>query len=148
MGIFLLVLFVFNFCSAGNDGLNTLDALKTLMDYSIERQLTLSQNMASKNLKNYRSKDLKRPNLQKLKRYKSRSKFNMRVTSPNHLAGRLVNKSKFETFEPRVTEVNLNGNDVEIDDQLLRQSKSSSELNTITKAYSKLAGMMKSAISR
>jgi flagellar basal-body rod protein FlgB len=143
LSIFFSLFASFSF-SAADD---TMKILKAQMDYIAQRQVLLSENIASVNVDRYKAKDLKSPSIKSLKAYTRPNSFALKTSSPMHIAKKGKVGSSFSSFNPRVTDVRKNGNDVELDDQMLRVADNSDKFNLTTKIYGQMLNLIRTQVT-
>lgn len=128
--------------SAIAERMTVMDAMKMQMDYSNQRQVVLSKNMANSDTPGYQAKDLKPLNF---KRKLSKS-LGMTVTSSSHIAGS-KSVDSFKTLKDKHTfETTPTGNSVVIEDQVMKMSENSTDYQATTNLYKKMVGMMKTSL--
>ncbi len=133
-------------------GIPLFSAMKAKLGYISERQSVLAQNVANADTPNYRAKDIKEPDFKTLiARQQSGAslKMHMRVTDAKHLTGN-KNAGAMFTVENRPTtyELNPNGNNVVIEEEMMRIAGNQAEYQKVLGVYKKTVDMFKTAIGR
>lgn len=128
-----------------NNSLVTL--IKQKMAFLSERQSALSQNIANANTPGYKAKDVKAPDFKKLVAGEE-SSGRLATTHPGHIAGkggggsaRFKHINQKNTFETTPT-----GNEVVLDEQMLKMSETAMDYQTTTSVYKKMLDMMRVAV--
>ena len=120
-------------------------ALRSRMEWLSERQKLLSENIANADTPGYRARDLKPVDFHKLLKRGSTSQIAM--THPQHLKGAAdAQRFSFKPEEMRTDEVNLLGNSVSVEDQMVKLGETQMEYETATSIYRKQAQLLKLAL--
>lgn len=112
------------------------EALKLKMKYLSQSQAVISKNLANSNTPNYKSMEVQEP------RYSSNGKsLAMVTTSPTHI-GSASHNGKFKITKQKDTyETAPNGNNVSIEEQMVKMSSNSSEHQAATNLMHKVNGL-------
>lgn len=128
------------------DNSNLITALKATLSYSSERQKVLGQNIANANTPGYKAKDLAPI---KFSDYLNNTNNDIKitVTSPMHINKNEANSS-FNTIKQQDTyETTPTGNNVVIEDQMLKISENNSIFHLASNLYRKFSSLIKLAVS-
>ncbi len=122
------------------------DAFKTQLDWAVERQQVLAQNVANADTPGYRPMDIKRPEFKDFLANRS-GPVKLAVTHPRHIAARpgaaLVNR-----WEVQKAEAAPSGNAVDLEAQMLKVRDTSGTFNFILNLMRKHVQFMKLAARR
>ncbi len=127
----------------GNIGLFKLMSRK--MDWLTQRQEVISQNIANADTPDYKGKDLKPFSFREA--LSDNRRLTPTTTSAAHLPGTAGTGGTAK--EQRIRdpfETAPNGNNVVLEDQMMRMSENSMDYQTITNLYKKQVAMIKSSI--
>ncbi len=127
----------------GNIGLFKLMSRK--MDWLTQRQEVISQNIANADSPEYKGKDLKPFTFRDA--LSDNRRLGPTATNASHLSGTVGSGGTAK--EQRIRdpyETSPNGNNVVLEDQMMRMSENSMDYQTITNLYKKQVTMIKSAI--
>lgn len=113
------------------------------MNWLAERQTLLSQNLANANTPGYKVRDLENPNFKDLLTASSRP--SMTVTHPNHVAG-LKGGASFRSYRPDTYEVAPDGNNVNVEEQMLNVSSAAGKHQQVTNLYRRHMGMIRRVV--
>ena len=120
-------------------------AMSRRMQWLGQRETVLAENVANADTPNYRAKDLKAPSFAELVG-RSTSQLRLVTTDPNHLT-RSGNALKGFTTEPDNTgEISPSGNNVAIEDQMLKVSGTATDYQITTNLYRQHIAMLKAAL--
>lgn len=127
----------------GNLGIFKLMSRK--MDWLTQRQEVLSQNIANADTPEYKSRDLKAFSFRDA--LSDGRRLTPVATNASHLAGTRGAGGMAQEQKVRDPyETAPDGNNVVLEDQMMRMSQSSMDYQTITNLYKKQVAMIKSAI--
>lgn len=153
LSIFFIILFPFacfaenNFFPVGQKrSVNTMKALKTSMDYSLQRHKLLSTNIASQNIPGYRSSDLKKIDFNKTQQYNHQLKT--AKTDPKHFGPGDQPKYFKEIKEKFNNNSSLMKNNVDLTDQMTRVNDNITNYNLSSTLYKQNTNLIKTAIGR
>jgi len=125
--------------------LNLFSVMKQKLRYMGERQKVLSQNIANANTPGYKIKDVKM-DFDKLLARES-SSIGVKTTHPNHIGPRRsASSAGFKVVEVQSSEVTPTGNNVVIEDELMKMQRNSLDYRMTTELYRKMTGLIKTAL--
>ncbi len=125
--------------------------MQTNLKYLNERQDVLSQNIANANVSGYMAKDLKAPDfkgaLDQASASANTSSVRLATTAEGHISGN-GSSGNFATVTKsrREGEITPNGNNVVLEDEVLKMSKNNLEYQQTADLYRKMLDMIKTAI--
>ena len=121
--------------------------LNRCMDWLNERQRVLAQNIANADTPNYKPRDLRAFEFEKMIRLEAK-RLQPKTTHSAHIERRDHN-SRFRVDGQRGSyETNLSGNSVVFEEQLLKVNKTSMDYDLATKLYKKHIGLFRIALGR
>lgn len=127
---------------------NVMSSLKETMDYSLKRQLLLSENIASQDIPRYKAKDLVPLNNKSAFGKNNLKKVSITSTNGMHLKANLYH-SKYKVITERAnTNSTIQGNNVNIPEQMVKVTENMNQYNLATTIYKKMSGLVKSSIGR
>ena len=111
--------------------------------YLSERQKVLATNVANANTPGYVSQDVEKPNFE---RELKASQASLSVTNEKHIATLPSQTSGVKIYTPKpTTALNMDGNGVNLEDQLNEVSKNKSEHNRMLTIYGKYRDLLRVA---
>lgn len=118
------------------------------LSYLNQRQDVLSQNVANANVPGYEAKDLKPLSFQSyMTGTGHQSEVKVQTTNANHISGtNHAGNYPMVRQDRKAGEVTPTGNNVVIEDEVLKMSKNSLEYQQTTNLYRKMIEMLKTAI--
>jgi flagellar basal-body rod protein FlgB len=119
---------------------------KRRLAYLGERHRVLAENVSNSDTPDYRPRDLKPLNFKALIRDERRG-MGPAVTHPVHLEGPR-RPMQFGMEKPRTYETAPNGNQVILEEQMLKVAEVQSQYQLATNLYQKNLGMLRTAIGR
>lgn len=119
--------------------------MKQKLDYMSERQRVLAQNIANANTPGYKTQDVEM-NFEGLLQAKKSNSVSLAATHPNHIRSNISGATSFKTIEAESSETTPNGNNVVIEEELLKMQKNNMDYQTTADLYKKMAGMIRTAI--
>lgn len=128
-------------------GLKLIDALAMRMRDLQERQVVIAQNIANADTPGYRTREVKSPDFQALVGESDRSiaKPTVRLSSTlRHMSG----KSTATMTSVSSQEEKPNGNNVNLEDQVLAMGQVQADYQAATSLYRKSMGLLKIALGR
>ena len=135
--------------------INLLQGLTQAMHHLSDRQRVIAQNIANSETPGYRSRDLEAPDFSSLVAAQGAAGGAPRVARPrvnvtSGMAALGVSASAgSRTIEDRdVSETKPDGNNVTLEDQLLRMGEVQADFATLTGLYRKQMGLIRGAIGR
>lgn len=128
--------------------------MKAKMGYLSQRQAVLAQNIANADTPNYRAQDIEQPDFRKVLGGMSPAQklqtgqLRMAHTNTGHMSMGNV-AMQFNTIERRNTyELNPNGNNVTIEEEMMKVAENQQEYQKVTSVYAKTVELFKTAIGR
>lgn len=120
--------------------------LKNRMAYITERQSVLAQNVANVDTPGYKPKDLEKVNFRQMATSAAK-KVDLKTTNPKHVGGNSFDAGKFAVVRQKDTfEIKPSGNEVSLEQQMLKMSENSLDYQTTTSIYRKMTEMMRNAL--
>lgn len=126
---------------------NIIAALKAKMAYTSERQNVISHNIANANTPHFKAKDIKEPNFNNMVN-DSHKRLSMTRTSSNHIASKPTTFGNYQLVKDDIEGVKPNGNNVFLEEQSFKMSKTAHDHKVSANLYKKIGGMIKTAINR
>jgi flagellar basal-body rod protein FlgB len=118
------------------------------MNWLNHRQKVLAENIANANTPGYKIKELKEPSFRDIMR--SGSKVRLVATSPSHISPPAIGGGG--DFTVRKSDKSYgaspNGNNVVLEQQLLKVAETRMDYNLMTNLYRKHMGMLRTALGR
>lgn len=112
------------------------------MGYLTARQRVLASNIANANTPNFLPSDVQKPSFDN----ELKSNLGMRVTNPKHISAVSSNIGANRIYTPQPSgDLSLDGNGVNIEDQINQVSKTRSEYNQMLNLYGKYKTMIQTA---
>ena len=120
-----------------------LDIISSKMSYLNQKQAMLAENVANVDTPGYKQRELKAFTFgDALKQ----ADVSMAVTDPRHIIPPTMAGANAKTVESKDTEVQLSGNSVDVEQQMMEVAKTSVDYQTMTSIYHKMTGLFKIAI--
>ncbi len=123
--------------------------LKAKLNYASERQSVLAQNVANADTPGYKAKDVQMPDFAKMMGGmggQSAQNLPMARTSAGHIAP-MSSTGSMKLINRKMTdELNPNGNNVVIEEEMSKIAKNQGDYTTALNLYSKTISMFKTAI--
>lgn len=128
--------------------------MQTNLKYLNSRRDVLAQNIANADVPGYKTKDLEAPDFSSAMKSASGentggvgSGVTLTATQPGHISG-TINASNFKqtTSSGRHGDVTKTGNNVVLEDEVLKMSKTDLEYQQTADLYKKMLDMLKTAI--
>jgi flagellar basal-body rod protein FlgB len=120
--------------------------MKQRMAYGSERQAVLAQNIANANTPKYKAKDLKPLDFKEMA-HDAANKLPMAATQAGHMQSSSAGAMRFEMAEQRdITEVAPNGNNVTLEDQMMKMQSNNTDYQTTTSLYRRMTEMFNISI--
>jgi flagellar basal-body rod protein FlgB len=123
-----------------------LEAITKRMSWLGERQSVLAQNVANADTPGYTPKDVKAPTFTELVSGAS-PRLALAVTAPGHITP-VSDAGSFKITPDKVTERSLNGNAVQLEDQMMKVSDAAGDYALTTSLYRKQLGLIKLALGQ
>ena len=128
------------------DKLPLFKAMVRRMQWLSERQQVLAQNVANADTPNYRARDLKAPSFAELVG-RSQAQVSLVTTNPNHLSGTRP-PTAFKTEADNSGEISPSGNNVSLEDQMLKVSGAAGDYQLTTSLYKQHLAMLKTVLGK
>jgi flagellar basal-body rod protein FlgB len=114
-----------------------------------ERQRVLAQNIANVDTPGFKPKDVKAPDFKRLAMTELKQ-LETSSTNPHHIVQATANAAGQYPVERQATtyETTISGNSVDLDEQLLKVSKTTLDHQTLVNLYRKQIGLLKIALDR
>ncbi len=123
--------------------------MKTKLDYLSQRQAVLAQNIANADTPGYKAKDVAAPDFKKLVHANTTpaTKLRLAATQGNHIQQSSASGGSFRIIKrANTSELNPNGNNVTIEDEVAKAAQNQQEYQKALNLYSKSISMFKMAI--
>lgn len=122
-----------------------MSSMQEHLSYLGERQAVLADNVANANTPKYKGKDLEPFNLKQ----PTRSHYNrigMKATNKRHIQRSPMRSGRFKTVKNDAFETSPDGNNVTLDEEMLKVSENNMDYKATTGLYRKWGSMLKMAI--
>jgi flagellar basal-body rod protein FlgB len=115
-----------------------------------KRQEVLAQNVANADTPGFHARDLKEQTFRDLLGASGAGDVAMARTRANHIApaGEANGNRAFKAVDPKDADVSLSGNSVDVEDQMMKVSKTAMDHQLTINLYRKHIAMMKAALGR
>jgi flagellar basal-body rod protein FlgB len=120
------------------------DALSKRMAWLGDRQAVLAENVANADTPGYAARDVKPPDFRSLLTHSS-SSVALMTTQPGHIAAR---RDTFGATTTSATDSSINGNRVNIEDQMMKVSQTATDFAMTSTLYRANLGLIKSVLGR
>ena len=125
-------------------GLSIVSLAKNKLDYLTERQKIIASNIANSDTPGYLSQDVEEPDFASM--VKNSSSMKMAVTNPKHMAAAPVQGGMYKIYTPKPdTALTIDGNGVQIEEQLNEAAKVKAEHEKVLTIYNKYKSMLQTA---
>lgn len=125
--------------------LKAFSLMQQKLRYMSERQRIIAQNIANANTPGYKTKDVKM-DFGDMVSAKSNT-VKLAVTNSKHIQpNKPSGGTKFTLIEPDTSEMTPNGNNVVMEDELMKMQGNNLDYQTTTELYRKMAKMMRTAL--
>jgi len=121
-----------------------LEAITRRMSWLGERQSVLAQNVANADTPGYTARDVKAPSFAELVGG-TPQKLPMAVTSPGHITP-VSDGGSFTLVAQKSSERSINGNAVQLEDQMMKISDTANDYALTTSLYRQQLGLIKTAL--
>lgn len=125
--------------------------MKAKLKFHSARQAQISQNVANVDTPGYRATDVAEPDFKKLVSAAGKSSAQnlpMRMTSKGHIPGSgQITAFKIEKRD-KTYDLNPDGNNVSIEDEMMRASENQAEYMKVLNLYRKTTDMFRTALGR
>lgn len=145
--LFFFILLTFSLCFpvSGFAEPDVFKAMDARIQYLAKRQALLSRNIANADTPHYKSVDLAPVNFNKDIR-KKQYRIGMAITSSGHM-GRASSSSDFlQVKQDDTFETSLNGNNVVLEEQMMKMSENNLDYQATLGIKKKMAGLLKTAV--
>ena len=127
-------------------GLTIVNLAKNKLDYLTERQKVIASNIANSDTPGYLSQDVEEPDFASMVKNSASSKVKMAVTNPKHMAVAPVQGGMYKIYTPKPdTALTIDGNGVQIEEQLNEAAKVKAEHAKVLTIYNKYKSMLQTA---
>jgi flagellar basal-body rod protein FlgB len=123
-----------------------LEAMTKRMSWLGERQSVLAQNVANADTPGYVAKDVQPPSFAELVTGAA-AQLPMATTEPGHITP-VSDESGFKITTEKPKERSLNGNSVQLEDQMMKVSDTASDYALTTSLYRQQLGLIKLALGQ
>jgi len=124
-----------------------LGILRDRMSWLNARQTLLSQNVANADTPGYAARDLKPMDFDSaLKESTARSFEGLLTTDPNHIAVSASGPSRIGEAQVTEQDTTTTGNSVTLEEEMIRVADTQAQYQAAANLYSKMVGMMRTAI--
>ena len=130
------------------DQIPLLGLIKGKMGYVNDRQRLIAQNVANADTPGYAPVDLKPFNIQQAQGPTTASSIGTMRTNTAHLAGKTTTKTKWRPEEKPDSEVRLDGNQVVLEEQMMKMTEARMEYDAAIGLYQKSLGLLRLAARR
>lgn len=121
--------------------------LDAKLAYAAQRQNVLAQNIANANSPGYRALDVKAPDFKAIMLGETtNTPAGLAMTNPKHLNSQGVEAKENAATEVTSYELSPDGNGVDLEEQMLKAGKNSTEANITLSLYSKQLAMLRLAV--
>ena len=123
--------------------------MKSKLEYLSERQSVLAQNIANADTPGYIAKDIPEPDFKRMMKDSSKGavqKLQMAATDSRHIPSREVSSSFAAVKNKKTAELNPNGNNVVIEEEMSKVAMNQAEYQKVLNLYGKAVSMFKTAI--
>ena len=127
-------------------GLSIVNLAKNKLDYLSERQKVVATNVANVDTPGYVAQDVEEPDFSAMVKSSLSPQMKMTVTNPKHMAAAPVQGGMYKIYTPKPdTALTIDGNGVNIEDELNKASLIKSEHEKVLTIYNKYKSMLKTA---
>lgn len=127
-------------------GLSIVSLAKNKLDYLSERQKVVATNVANVDTPGYVAKDVEEPDFASMVKRNLSPQMKMTVTNSKHMAQAPVQGGMYKIYTPKPdTALTIDGNGVNIEDELNKASLIKSEHEKVLTIYNKYKSMFKTA---
>ncbi len=135
------------------DSLSLISALKTKMQWHQARQQILAQNVANADTPDYKAKDLQKPDFSRMTadvaRSSNSSNIQVATTNKSHISvSRPSTSSNFDSMSAEQFGITPEGNEVVLEEEMMKVTSNQLDYQTATSLYSKTIGLFKIALGR
>ena len=134
------------------NGIPLFNIMKSKMGYLSARQSVLAQNIANVDTPDYKARDVKALDFKHMAQSMSRGsaqKLPMQITDAQHIRGKSSGSLSMKAANRASTyEQNPNGNNVVIEEEMMRVAENQAEYQKVLGVYRKTVDMFKTVIGR
>ena len=128
------------------------NVMKSKLGYLSARQSVLAQNVANADTPDYKARDIEEPDFKHMARTMANGtaqKLPMQVTNTHHLLGKGSASMMMHAHKrPSTYELNPNGNNVVIEEEMMRVAENQADYQQVLSVYRKTIDLFKTAIGR
>lgn len=132
---------------AGAD-ISLLSALKMKMRWHHSRQQVLAENVANADTPDFRARDLKAPQFEKVLAAQGAGGVRVARTNAAHMAATMSDAGSFKELGNTDWEMTPEGNAVVLEDQMMKVASNQMDYQMVTNLYTKSLGMLRTALGR
>lgn len=127
-------------------GLSIVNVTQNKLGYLAEKQKVIASNIANADTPGYIAKDVEEPDFAGMVRKNMSNRLQMTVTNPKHMVSAPVQGGAYKVYTPKPdTALTIDGNGVNIEEQLNEASKVKSEHEKLLTIYGKYKTMLQTA---
>ena len=120
--------------------------LRTKMQWHQERQRLLAENVANADTPDFRPRDLAPPTFDP--QQSSLAPLGLARTSSAHMTGSTASSSAFQLERRREFEARPSGNQVSLEDEMLKVAANAMDYQAVTTLYARGLGLIKTALGK
>ncbi len=120
-----------------------LGLLTSKMDYLTQRQMLLQENVSHADIANYKAKDLAPFTFNQAL---NQASFTMEATNSKHIIPVSMTGTNAKAVKVKTNETTLNGNSVELEEQMAKVSETGVEFQYASSMYHKIMGLIRIAV--
>lgn len=126
--------------------LSIVNLTRNKLNYLSERQKVIAANVANVNTPGYVAKDVEEPDFASMVKASQSPQMKMTVTNPKHMMTAPVQGGMYKVYTPKPdTALTIDGNGVNIEDQLNEASKVKGEHEKVLTIYNKYKSLLQTA---
>ena len=130
-------------------GLSIVNIAKNKLSYLTERQKVVAANIANADTPNYVAQDIKEPDFAAMVQGSINKRLEMATTNPKHMASSPVSGRAYQVYTPKPdTALTIDGNGVNLEDELNKASIIKSEHEKVLTIYNKYKAMIRTASTK
>ena len=122
--------------------------LKGKLGYLNQRQKLIAQNVANADTPNYAPSDLKPFTFAQTIKMASVNGVDTALTNPAHIAGKVSPKSEWKSEETPDSEARLDGNQVVLEEQMIKMGEAKLDYDTAVGLYQQSMGLLHMAVQK
>ena len=129
--------------------LSIVNLTRNKLNYLSERQKVIATNVANVNTPGYIAKDVEEPDFASMVKASQSQQMKMTVTNPKHMMTAPAQGGMYKVYTPKPdTALTIDGNGVNIEDQLNEASKVKGEHEKVLTIYNKYKSLLKTATTK